>query len=81
MERREWASPGVRHVRLEDKASGEPSSNLMEYDGRLAAAVDAVQHAGLWKGLLESGGSSADILSQAEPCMHQVRHNLVISTL
>ncbi|BDA48078.1 probable phospholipid-transporting ATPase 7 [Coccomyxa sp. Obi] len=62
---------GRPDFRLEDMASDEPSSNLAEYDGRLAAAVDAVQHAGLWKDLLESGGSSADILARAEPSEHQ----------
>lgn len=74
-------SATVRHVRLEDMASDKPSSNLAEYDGRLAAAVDAMQHAGLWKGLVESGGSSADILAQAESSMHQVSSHKSLHTV
>ena len=47
---------------------------MVEFDARLASAVDAVQHAGLWERILKSGGSSADVLSQPEPSIRQVSH-------
>ena len=53
-------------------AADKQRDNLVEFDSCLAAAVDALQQAGQWKGTLESGGSSNEVLAQPEPSLRQV---------
>lgn len=58
--------------RLEDMAADKQRDNMVAFDSCLAAAVDALQQAGQWKGTLESGGSSNEVLAQPEPSLRQV---------